>query len=77
MFHVLDGLKHILSNQNFKKHFQPQHQKGRRVPINLQDRFKTEIKKITYRRIYRKNLTTVQINILFHPLLLQLNETKL
>ena len=36
---------HIVKS-NFHRHFQPKHQKGRRVPINLQERVNTEIKKL-------------------------------
>ena len=36
---------HIV-NTKFHKQFQPKHQKGRRVPINLQDRVNTRIKKL-------------------------------
>ena len=36
---------HIVKSK-FHKNFQPEHQKGRRVPINLQDRVNNEIKKL-------------------------------
>ena len=36
---------HIVKSK-FHKNFQPKHQKGRRVPINLQDRVNKEIKKL-------------------------------
>ena len=36
---------HIVKSK-FHKNFQPKHQKGRRVPINLQDRVKSEVKKL-------------------------------
>ena len=36
---------HIVKSK-FHKNFQPKHQKGRRVPINLQDRVNNEIKKL-------------------------------
>ena len=36
---------HIVKSK-FHKKFQPKHQKGRRVPINLQDRVNSEIKKL-------------------------------
>ena len=38
--------KILIIKSKFHKNSQPQHQKGRRVPINLQDRVNSEIKKL-------------------------------
>ena len=35
-----------IKKSKFHRHFQPKHQKGRKVPINLQERVNTEIKKL-------------------------------
>ena len=37
---------HIFKSKFHKKNFQPKHQKGRRVPINLQEQVNSEIKKL-------------------------------
>ena len=48
----------------FHKNLKPKHQKGRRVPINLQDRVNSEIKNFL-KKDTEKNLIIVTINILF------------
>ena len=38
--------KNHVAKSNFHKYFQPRHQKGRRIPINLQDKVNTALKRI-------------------------------
>ena len=38
--------KSHVAKSNFHKNFQPRHQKGRRIPINLQDKVNTELRKL-------------------------------
>ena len=38
--------KNHVAKSNFHKDYQPRHQKGRRIPINLQDKVNTELKKL-------------------------------
>ena len=38
--------KSHVAKSKFHKNFQPRHQKGRRIPINLQDKFNTELRKL-------------------------------
>ena len=42
----IDRSKIHIVKRKFPKHFQPNYQKGRRVPISLKDRINTEIKKL-------------------------------
>ena len=39
-------LKSHVAKSKFHKDFQPRHQKGRRIPINLQDKVNTELRKL-------------------------------
>ena len=38
--------KSHVAKSKFHKNFQPRHQKGRRIPINLQDKVNTELRKL-------------------------------
>ena len=42
----IDRSKIHIVKSKFLKNFQPKHQKGRRIPIKLQDKFHSEIKKL-------------------------------
>ena len=50
----IGGSKIHIVKSKFHKNFQPKHQKGRRVPINLQERVNSEITKLLEKRTQRK-----------------------
>ena len=42
----IGGSKTHVAKSKYHKDFQPRHQKGRRIPINLQDKFNEELRKL-------------------------------
>ena len=64
--HVGKSKTHVVK-LNFHKKFRPRHQRGRRIPMNLQDKVNIELKKLLDEK-HIKNSLIVLINILFLPL---------
>ena len=57
--------KNHVAKSKIHKDFQPTHQKGRRIPINLQEKVKNELKKMLDEK-HIKNSQVVPIYILYH-----------